>query len=90
MHRKLFSSFLIFWRREFSEKFAKFFGKITFWGEEDLGGQCVVEEANPVLDENVFGVGVGVAASAEEGGEGLQFFNGVQIGGALFGSKASV
>ena len=50
----------------------------------------MVEEANPVLGKNVFDVGVGVASLAEEGSEGLEFFNGVQIGGALFGSKAAV
>ena len=65
-----FHLFLIFFLgREFSENFAKFFGKIAFWREEDLDGQCVVEEVNPVLGENVFGVGFGVA-SLEEGGGG--------------------
>ena len=68
----------------------KCFEKNRFLNEGELGGPSAVEEANPVFRENVFGVGVGVAASAEEGGEGLKFFNGVQIDGALLGSKAAV
>ena len=50
-----------------------------------------MEESNPVAGENVFSVGVGGASSAKEGrSEGLEFFDGVQIGGALFGYKAAV